>query len=90
MTSVWAQKSPVQPCTNRKRDRYAFTHSFDRVCYEHGIEHRRTKPNHPWTNGHVERMNRALKDATVNRYHYGSRQELKVHLYKPRHMICPI
>ena len=33
-------------------------HPFDRVCQEHGIEHRLTKPNHPWTNGQVERMNR--------------------------------
>ena len=34
-------------------------HPFDRVCFrEHGIEHRLTKPNHPWTNGQVERMNR--------------------------------
>jgi transposase InsO family protein len=29
-------------------------HLFDRVCAEHGIEHRLTKPNHPWTNGQVE------------------------------------
>jgi transposase InsO family protein len=33
---------------------------FDRICREHGIEHRLTKPNHPWTNGQVERMNSAL------------------------------
>ena len=26
-------------------------HPFDRVCQTHGIEHRLTKPNHPWTNG---------------------------------------
>jgi transposase InsO family protein len=43
---------------------------FDRICREHGIEHRLTKPNHPWTNGQVERMNRTLKEATVRRYHY--------------------
>jgi transposase InsO family protein len=32
-------------------------HMFDRVCRENDIEHRLTKPNHPWTNGQVERMN---------------------------------
>ena len=40
-------------------------HPFDRLCWEHGIEHRLTKPNHPWTNGQVERMNSTLKEATV-------------------------
>ena len=45
-------------------------HPFLRACKHHGIEHRLTKPNHPWTNGQVERMNRTLKEATVQRYHY--------------------
>src|ERR671913_2636505 len=54
-------------------------HRFDRVCREHGIEHRLTKPNHPWTNGQVERMNRTLKDATVRRYHYDSHDQLRAH-----------
>ncbi|RAK20002.1 integrase-like protein, partial [Salipiger aestuarii] len=49
--------------------RYAMEHIFDRVCSEHGIEHRLAKVNHPWTNGQVERMNRTLKEATVKRYH---------------------
>ncbi len=39
-------------------------HMFDRVCVANGIEHRTTKPNHPWTNGQVERMNRTIKEAT--------------------------
>jgi len=26
-------------------------HRFDQICREHGIEHRLTQPNHPWTNG---------------------------------------
>jgi Integrase core domain len=55
-------------------------HPFDRVCREHGIEHRLTKPNHPWTNGQVERMNRTIKDATVKRYHYASHDQLIRHL----------
>ncbi|MCJ2055007.1 IS481 family transposase [Methylobacterium sp. J-048] len=55
-------------------------HMFDRVCHEHGIEHRLTKPNHPWTNGQVERMNRTIKDATVKRYHYDTHDQLRAHL----------
>ena len=27
---------------------------FDMICEANGIEHRLTKPNHPWTNGQVE------------------------------------
>ena len=44
--------------------RFLGPHVFDRVCLEHGIEHRLTKPYHPWTNGQAERMNRSVKEAT--------------------------
>ena len=53
---------------------------FDMLCEKHGIEHRLTKPNHPWTNGQVERMNRTLKEATVKRYHYETHDQLLSHL----------
>lgn len=66
--------------TNRLKDRRAFKHLFDRTCEGHGIEHRLTKVNHPWTNGQVERMNRTIKDATVKRYHYETHDQLKEHL----------
>ena len=59
---------------------YAWRHIFDRVCDEHGIEHRFTKPAHPWTNGQVERFNRTLKEATVRRYHYQTTAQLNEHL----------
>lgn len=55
-------------------------HMFDRVCRKNNIEHRLTKPNHPWTNGQVERMNRTIKEATVKRYHYDTHDQLKSHL----------
>jgi transposase InsO family protein len=55
-------------------------HPFDRACQRLGIEHRLTKPNHPWTNGQVERMNRTIKEATVQRYHYDNHQQLRQHL----------
>ena len=53
---------------------------FDMICEANGIEHRLTKPNHPWTNGQVERMNRTTKDATVKRNHYDSHDQLRGHL----------
>jgi transposase InsO family protein len=53
---------------------------FDMICEANGIEHRLTKPNHPWTNGQVERMNRTIKEATVKRYHYDNHDQLRTHL----------
>jgi transposase InsO family protein len=49
---------------------------FDRINAAAGIGHRLTKPNHPWTNGPVERMNRTIKDATVKRFHYDKHDPL--------------
>src|SRR5215216_320882 len=66
--------------TPRKQDIWDGRHIFDRVCDEHGIEHRLTKVNHPWTNGQVERMNRTIKDATVKRHHYDGHDQLRAHL----------
>lgn len=65
----------------RNRDSVTFRKMrFDLICEANGIEHRLTKPNHPWTNGQVERMNRTIKDATVKRYHYDSHDQLRSHL----------
>jgi transposase InsO family protein len=48
---------------NRKGPTARFRgHPFDRICLLHSIDHPLTKPNHPWTNGQVERMNRGLAD----------------------------
>ena len=55
-------------------------HVFDLACRRHGIEHRLTKPNHPWTNGQVERMNRTIKEATTKRFHYDHHEQLRRHL----------
>lgn len=55
-------------------------HSFDLACAQLDIEHRLTRPNHPWTNGQVERMNRTLKEATVRRFYYANHDQLREHL----------
>ncbi len=55
-------------------------HAFEYACAENDIDHRLTKPKHPWTNGQVERMNRTIKDATVKRFHYDAHEQLRVHL----------
>jgi transposase InsO family protein len=55
-------------------------HSFEAACADLDIEHRLTKPRHPWTNGQVERMNRTIKEATVKRFHYDDHNQLRQHL----------
>ncbi len=55
-------------------------HAFEYACALNDIDHRLTKPKHPWTNGQVERMNRTIKDATVKRYFYESHDQLRTHL----------
>ena len=66
--------------TRNRNTIYSRQMRFDMICQANGIEHRLTKPNHPWTNGQVERMNRTIKDATVKRYHYDSHDQLRKHL----------
>ena len=59
---------------------------FDMICATNRIEHRATKPNHPWTNGQVERMKGTIKQASVRRYHYDAHDQPRrqvVHDYVP-------
>ena len=63
-----------------KRGELFRAHAFEYACAQNNIDHRLTKPRHPWTNGQVERMNRTLKEATVRRYYYDSHDQLRQHL----------
>ena len=47
----------------KPHDRPSGRHLFDRLCSEHKIEHRLTRPYRPQTNGMVERFNRRIADA---------------------------
>jgi len=57
-----------------------WAHAFEYACARNDIDHRTTKPKHPWTNGQVERMNRIIKDATVKRFYYETHHQLREHL----------
>ena len=70
----------VQFAETGRRRVNGFHHPFDRMCRLLQIEHRLTKPYHPWTNGQAERMVRTLKDATVRAFHYDSVRELRRHV----------
>ncbi len=74
-----------QPCN--RNTAWSRPMRFDMICEANDIEHRLTKPNHPWTNGQpapakagVERMNHTIKEATVKRFHYDSHDQLRTHL----------
>ena len=55
-------------------------HAFELACAQNDVAHRLTKPRHPWTNGQVERMNRTIKEAMVQRFYYATHDQLRTHL----------
>jgi len=55
-------------------------HAFELACAQNDVAHRLTKPRHPWTNGQVERMNRTIKEATVQRFDHARHDQLRMHL----------
>ena len=50
-------------CAGKRKRKATGKHLFDVLCAARGIQHRLTKPWHPWTNGLVERFNRRLAEA---------------------------
>src|SRR3546814_14160278 len=70
------------PRSTRTDTLFPYTTLFrsGRVCEQNGIEHRLTKPYHPWTNGQAERMVRTIKEATVKSFRYTSINELRRHV----------
>ena len=72
--------SPAEIREMIKRKEPFRAHAFEYACAIADIDHRLTKPKHPWTNGQVERMNRTIKEATVKRFYYETHDQLRSHL----------
>jgi transposase InsO family protein len=70
----------VQFSDQARTGEHVMVHPFTRLCWANGIEHRLTKPYHPWTNGQAERTVRTIKDATVHAFHYATIWELRRHI----------
>ena len=51
---------------------------FELICSLSGIDHRKTKFKHPWTNGMAERMVRTVKDHTLNLERYKTPEEATI------------
>jgi hypothetical protein len=64
----------VQP--RNRNSIYSQPMRFDLICESNGIEQRLTKPNHPWTKGQAERMNRRIRGAMVKRFHHKNHDQL--------------
>lgn len=65
---------------DRRTERGFVDHIFGAMGSANDIEHRQTKPYHPWTNRQVERMVRTIRDATVKSFHYASITDLRCHV----------
>jgi transposase InsO family protein len=83
-----ALTSPTQPATVGRprtsgpcgRRKCSFDAAPSKAAYaDRDIEYRLTTPRDPWTNGHVERMNRTIKDATVKRFHAANHDQFRQH-----------
>ena len=54
-------------------------HEFDRLCSDLGLEHRLAPPQHPQTNGIVERFNGRIEEV-LQSHHFRSGEELETTL----------
>ena len=66
----------AEPPRNRNTP-YSRQMRFDMICEANGIEHRLATPNHPLTNGQIERINRTINEGEAQR-DPGDRRRLNV------------
>ena len=56
-------------------------HAFDQLCSDLGIDHRLAPPQHPQTNGMVERFNGRIEEV-LQSHHFRSGEELETTLHR--------
>ena len=56
-------------------------HEFDQLCSDLGIDHRLAPPQHPQTNGMVERFNGRIEEV-LQSHHFHSGEELETTLHR--------
>lgn len=54
---------------------------FELICELAGIDHRKTKAYHPWTNGMAERMVRTVKEHTIKLERYADQESMIIGIY---------
>ncbi len=66
-------------------------HAFDQLCAELGIDHRLAPPQHPQTNGMVERFNGRIEEV-LQSHHFRSGEDLEttLHRYVVRRSLGPM
>ena len=58
----WPAKPASQPKSRRgSASGGSSAHAFEYACAFNDVDHRLTKPKHPWTNGQAKRMNRTSR-----------------------------
>ena len=61
---LWRQESGTDASHQKghEKRRIVPRYDFEHVCAKADVDYRTTKPKHPWANGKVEWMNRAIKN----------------------------
>jgi len=72
----------LQGFKNRWGSATKSVHPFEELCQEQGIEHRKTRPYTPKTNGMVERTNGLIKEGTTKRHTYQDALQMRADLQR--------
>jgi transposase InsO family protein len=87
MTYLWLQEFTGRFWATGQR-KPTGSHPFDKVCSQHGIDHRLIKPRHPQTNGKVGRFNGRISEV-LDTTRFDSAQSSRCFFSRPKAMTEP-